>query len=194
MVENNDNYNENMILPDEETLPEDTEIEEEELEGNMKGKLMKLKEKLVQCEEEKKSHLDALQRARADFLNSKRRLDEQLERDRERAADKILTELLDLADSFDTATADTELWEAIDPKWRNGIEAIHTKLLSILRSNSVTPLDPTGQTFNPEEHEAVSNQVVEDETQVEKVITVLQKGFKRKNTVIRPARVVVGIK
>jgi molecular chaperone GrpE len=193
MVERNDKNNDEMIEDEEETLPmDDVEVEVEE--AGMKDKLRQLREKLAACDEEKRKHLEDLQRVRADFLNSKRRLEEQLERDKERAADKILMELLTLVDSFDTATADKALWDTIDPTWRTGMEAIKSKLDSILKNNHVEAIDPTGLPFNPAEHEAVSDTKVEDERLVDTVITVLQKGFKRNGMVIRPARVVVGTK
>ena len=112
----------------------------------------------------------------------------------ERAKDKILTELLTLFDSFDTAMADKGVWESVDEKWRTGVEAMHTKLVSILHTNNVYPIDPVGKPFNPEEHEAVSNQEVTNDADIDMVLAVLQKGFKRGDTIIRPARVVVGTK
>lgn len=169
----------------------DTELEVEE--AHYKDKLKSLREKLKICEEEKRVHHDSLQRARADFLNSKRRLEEQLARDKERATDKLITELLTLADSFTMARSDKD-WDSLDAKWKNGIEAIETKLTSILKSTNVTPIDPRGEPFNPAEHEAVSNAAVTSESEVDRVVTVLQKGYKRGSDIIRPARVVVGTK
>ncbi len=192
MVEINDIHNDDEIVTEDEILPEDIDTDEESTEAHMKDSLRTLREKLRTCESEKMKYMEDLQRARADFLNSKRRLEEQLERDKARATDKILSELLTLVDSFDTAMADTALWETIDARWRSGVEAIHTKLLATLKSNNVVPLDPIGQTFNPEEHEAVSNVQVSDATQVDTIVSVLQKGFKRQDTIIRPAKVVVG--
>ncbi len=90
--------------------------------------------------------------------------------------------------------ADTQLWKTIDEKWRSGVEGIHAKLLSILKGNNVEQFDPTGLAFNPEEHEAIANTEVTDDADVEKVLTVLQKGFKRNDTTIRPAKVIVGTK
>lgn len=193
MVEKDIEHEDEMIVEDE-ILPEDMDLDPEAEEGSAQDKIKALREKLKVCDEEKRGYLEDLQRTKADFLNSKRRLEEQLARDKDRATDKILVELLTLMDSFDTATADKALWDSIDARWRTGVEAIHTKLLSIFKSYGVTPLDPVGLPFNPEEHEAVSNSMVEDEAQVDMVVAVLQKGFKRKDTIIRPARVVVGIK
>lgn len=173
-----------------ETPQDDIELDEEE--GILNDKLKLLKQKLSVCEEEKRGYLEELQRTRADFLNSKRRIEEQAQREKERAKDKILIELLTLVDSFDTAMADKEVWETVDVKWRNGIEAIQSKLQSILTAHHITPIESVGKQFNPEEHEAVSSTQVDDDTHIDTVITVLQKGFKRGDTIIRPARVVVG--
>ncbi len=194
MVEKNDIHDEDDVVTEDEILPEDIELDAEGEEVHMQEKLKALREKLKVCEREKMKYLEDLQRNKADFLNSKRRLDEQLERDRERATDKILKELLTLVDSFDTAMVDKVLWDTIDERWRVGVEAMHTKLLSILKSNNVEPTDPIGEQFNPEEHEAVSNSPVTDERDVDTIVAVLQKGFKRNGTIVRPARVVVGTK
>ncbi len=194
MVEKNDIHDEDDFIAEDEILPEDIELDAEGEEVHMHAKLKRLREKLKACEDEKRTYLEDLQRTKADFLNSKRRLDEQLQRDKERATDKILKELLTLVDSFDTAMVDKELWDSIDTKWRVGVEAIHTKLISILKSNNVEPVDPKGEVFNPEEHEAVSNSPVTNSDDVDTIIAVLQKGFKRNGTIIRPARVVVGTK
>lgn len=173
-------------------LPEDVELEADEEEVSVQNKLQSLRKKLTQCDEEKRMYLEDLARVRADFLNSKRRLEEQLARDKERSVDKLLFELLTLVDSFDTAMADKALWETVDERWRLGVEAIHAKLLGTLKSNNVIPLDALGHSFNPEEHEAVSGVSVENLDEVDTVVTVLQKGFKRNDTILRPAKVVVG--
>ena len=194
MVEKGEKHEENEVVREDEFLPEDVEIEVGEEEESMGGKLKKLREKLSACEEEKRNHLEEIQKIRADFMNSRRRLEEQLALDKERATDKILYELLTLVDSFDTAMIDKELWETIDKNWRVGIEGIHSKLLALLKSNNVIPTDPTGFPFNPVEHEAVANAPVQDDAQVDTIVAVLQKGFKRNDSVMRPAKVVVGVK
>lgn len=194
MVHKKDSHRDDDVVSEEENIAEFNDIDLETEDESLQDKIKALRAKLAASEEEKKQCQDDLQRTRADFLNSKRRLEEQLARDKERAADKILFELLTLIDSFDTAMADKDLWETIDEKWRTGVEAIHTKLLSILKSNNVEQYDPIGQPFNPEEHEAVSSMVVTDADQVEKILAVLQKGFKRNETIVRPAKVVVGHK
>lgn len=163
------------------------------LSADISQKIKKLKENLAQCEAEKRKNLEDVQRARADFLNSKRRLEEQAVRDKERAGDKIIEDLLMVIDSFDTARADKARWDNLDPQWRVGIDGIYNKLFSILKDNNIECIDPLGLPFNPLEHEAVSNIHVGNAADVDTITAVLQKGFKRKEILIRPARVVVGI-
>ncbi len=193
MREIHDDTNEDIVRDAEAYEPQD-DVELEETEEASGAKIKDLREKLKKSEEERRLAEENLLRTRADFLNSRRRLEEQLTRDRERAADKILEELLTIIDSFDTAMADKAKWESIDSTWRSGMEAIHAKLLAILRGYQVFPIDPSGQKFNPSEHEAVSNATVADASQVDTIIAVLQKGFKRGDTILRPARVIVGTK
>jgi molecular chaperone GrpE len=192
MKEKNHSFDEEVMVDAEDILSESTEHDIDAEDATYKDKIKVLREKLATCEEEKKKNLDDLHRTRADFLNSKRRLEEQFVRDRERATDKLLTELITLVDSFDMAMADTELWQSVDMRWRSGVEAIHTKLLATLREQGMIRLEPLGESFDPQEHEAVSSSVVSDAAKVDTVVAVLQKGFKRNNTIIRPAKVVVG--
>ncbi len=194
MVHKKDSHIEEEIISEEENIAEIDDIDLETEDESSKDKIKILREKLMASEEERRKCMDDLQRVRADFLNSKRRLEEQFARDKERATDKILFELLTLIDSFDTAMIDKELWGTIDEKWRVGVEAIHSKLLSILKGNNVEQFDPAGLPFNPEEHEAVGNIPVTEESQDEAVVAVLQKGFKRNDSIIRPAKVIVGTK
>ncbi|QQR65178.1 nucleotide exchange factor GrpE [Candidatus Kaiserbacteria bacterium] len=191
MVHTHDKDEEEEIVTEDDTIPQDSEMDLEDEEEQLSDKLNNLRRKLAVCEAEKQKHLEELQRTRADFLNSRRRLEEQVVRDKERATDKILVELLILADSFDIAMNDKE-WASVDAKWRSGVEAIQATLASLLRQYQVASQDPVGSSFNPEEHEAVLNTPVTDETQIDTVIAVLQKGYKRGDHIIRPARVVVG--
>lgn len=191
MVDTHDKDEVEEIVTEDDATPQDTDIDLEDEEEQLGDKLKNMRKKLVACEAEKQKHLEDLQRARADFLNSRRRIEDQVSRDRERATDKILVELLTLADSFDIAMSDKE-WASVDAKWRSGVGAIQSTLASLLRQYQVTPQDPVGSHFNPEEHEAVLNTPVTDETQIDTVIAVLQKGYKRGDHIIRPARVVVG--
>ena len=189
---------ENKIQEDIELTGEDnmTDPELEVVEENTNNKLKNLREKLKSCETEKMEHLEELQRTKADFLNSKKRLEEERIQDRERAVNDQIEKLLPLCDSFHMAMANKEAWEAVEPQWRAGIEGIHSQLHSILTSYNVTEVSPLGEDFDPEKHDAMGNAPVTEQKENGKVVQVIQNGFSRKTpqgeTLLRPARVIVG--
>ena len=186
--------NEKEANHDDVEIKEDTqtdELELEDIENNSKGKLNALRAKLKTCEKEKKNHLENLQRAKAEFLNSKRRLDGQREIDAERELTSHIKKLLPLCDSFQLAMSDKKAWKNIDAMWRKGIESIHTQLESILTSYGVESINPQGELFNPELHEAVSTDEGKPDIEPETVIKVLQLGYTRNNELIRPAKVIL---
>lgn len=172
------------------------EAELEDIEENSAQKIKEIKRKLKECEKEKMDALEDLQRAKADFLNGKRRLEEERSRDKERAIETQIEKLLPLCDGFMMAMSDKAAWEAIDATWRKGIESIYTQLQSILASYNVRTIDPTGEAFDPQLHEAMANVPVETAAEHHRVISVLQYGYLReiggKTELLRPARVTVG--
>jgi len=185
---------------DVEITSEDTEIHEpelEETEGNQSSFNNTLRDKLKACEAEKRDILEESQRAKADFLNAKRRLEEERKRDRERGTIAHIEDLIPLCDSFQVAMSNKEVWEKADENWRKGIEGIYSQLLNILSSNQVTALNPLNTAFNPHQHEALSTTPVTDKKAHDTVIAVIQMGYELKKAdgrteLIRPARVVIG--
>lgn len=163
---------------------EDTDIEgEEELAGL---KLKKLKEKLKQSEKDKMTALEDLQRARADFLNARKRLEEERVTDRERAKLQHIEEMLPLCDSFSMALSDPA-FQSLPENLKKGVLGINMQLESILRGYNVEEVGKIGDKFDPNIHEALA-----DEGGTGNVKDVLQKGYKMKDRVIRPAKVIVG--
>ena len=183
-----------------EVTNEEADVEEPELvdvEERGADKIKKLKETISRLEDEKKQLLDESQRAKADFLNARKRLEEDRIRDRFRIQKQHVLELLPLCDSFQMAISNKEAWAKADPAWRTGIEGIHTQLQNILATYQVTTIDPTGEHFNPHKHEAVGTEVVADKKQVDTIVSVVQQGYEMKHgdttELIRPARVTTGI-
>jgi molecular chaperone GrpE len=181
-----------------EHMDEDAAIDEEleDIEENSEQKIKELRNKLKACEKEKSEHLENLQRAKADFLNGKRRLEEERLRDKERAITAQIEKLIPLCDSFHMAMSDVKAWEAIDATWRKGIESIKNQLDAILTSYGVVEVHPQGETFDPNLHEAMTNVPTQNKDEHHKVMQVIQNGFIRKmgdsTELIRPARVTVG--
>ncbi len=184
------------IRDEEELVPEENETrevgEDEDTEVSFEAKIKTLRAKLTECQTEKAEHLETLQRTRADFLNSKRRLEEQLERDRERITNDLIADILPLIDSFETALNDKSHLEMLDATWRSGIEQIYAQAMNFLKRNETEAIATTGVVFNPYEHEAITNTATEHAHEVDTVTVILQKGYKRRDTIIRPAKVAVG--
>lgn len=160
--------------------------------GDAAASVKKLKEKLKNCQKERQEYLDGWQRAKADLLNQRKRLEDEQSRTALRAKAKILTDLLSLSDSFDMAFKDADAWKTLDQSWTKGIEGIHAQLGRILKEYNVTEVTALGQPFDPNVHDAVSEAPVEDEKQDHTVVEVLQKGYKMEDTLLRPARVIIG--
>jgi molecular chaperone GrpE len=181
------------------TNDEDIDLEETELidlEEKSGDRIKKLREKLSHCEDEKKQLQDDLQRTRADFLNARKRLEEERARDRIRHRKEHVEELLPLCDSFEMAMSNKDVWEKADEIWRKGIEGISNQLMRLLNSYGVKVIEPKGEPFDPYRDEAVGTEVVGDEKLVDTVVSVLQRGYEiqvgETTEVIRHARVTIG--
>lgn len=179
------------VVPDEaELVPDEFETTDEEgASQSMQQKLKDLRTKLQAAEAEKRASLEELQRTKADFLNSRKRLEEQQHAAIKRSEDTFVSALMPLADSFYMAMKDTEAWNAVDESWRKGVEGIHQQLKRILDEHHVSPLDPTGETFDPNRHEAVGTAEHDGESDI--VLEVVQIGYERDGAVLRPAKVVI---
>lgn len=178
-----------------------TDMNEPELsdvEENQKDIISSLKKKLKHAEEEKRTILEDMQREKADFLNARKRLEEERLRDRQRSTMNHIEELIPLCDSFEMAMSDKAVWEKADANWRKGIEGIYGQLERLLTSYKVKRVHPLGQSFNPHQHEALSMTPVTDHDKHDTVIQVIQSGYEithpdGTNELIRPARVAIGV-
>ncbi len=169
----------------EETTP-DADISLEEEESRSSDKIKKLQTKLKESEAARTTLHEDLQRVKADFLNAKKRLEDQKQRDIERVTMDHFEALLPLCDSFDAAINDPH-WESADETWRKGVEGIYGQLQNLLKASGVSVIDPLDAPFNPYEHDALRGEG-------EIVTEVYQKGYKLQNAVIRPAKVSVEAK
>ena len=185
--------NEEQVVPEADDLEGD-DIETLEQEEQLTNIIKSLKKELREIKKQNAQHLEEAQRAKADFLNSKRRLEDQLQLDKERVKDAFFVELLPLIDSFDLAIAEEKASKKTDSKVWEGVVAIHAQLHALLAKHNVSEIDPLNEPFDPEKHEAVSNTGVEDDTQVDTVLAVHQKGYELGNRLLRPARVSVGVR
>jgi len=178
--------NENEDLELEMEVGDELEDESLEIEDETSAdKLKRLREKLKLAEKDKMSALEELQRARADFLNARRRLDEEKVSDRTRMTAGLIEDILPLADSFDMALGDPAFETAPD-NLKKGLQGIYLQLSSILKGYGAEAFGKTGDEFDPNIHEALADNgngsVVKD---------VVLKGYKMNDKIIRHAKVTV---
>lgn len=129
---------------------------------------------------------DAL-RERADLENQRKRIARDVEQARKFANEKLLGELLPVFDSLDAGL--TMAGGEASPL-RDGMELTYKQLLKIAADNGLTLVDPIGQPFNPDQHQAIS-QIDAATVPPGHVAQVFQKGYLLNERLLRPALVVV---
>lgn len=196
---NNDVTQEENISPNEEqTTSNDNEddIEFEEVDDNgeidVKITIKKLREKIKKLEGEKQEYLDLSQRTRADYINFKKEVESNQVSNRKFATKRFIEELLPVLDAYDMAQANKEAWEKVDQNWRIGIEYIFNQFKTVLENEGVVQFGKVGDKFDPNLHETMQSVEVENEIEDEKIVKVLQNGYKMHDSILRPARVHLG--
>ncbi len=184
-------------FPDE--IEDDAEVVEfefnEDGEEDLRKTLKKIRVDLKQAKKEKEEYLTGWQKERAGFLNYRKEEEERNTNFKNIVQERILERFLSIMDSFDMAFANKEAWEKVDANWRTGVEYIYAQMNSVFEEYGINAIGKVGEKFNPEFHESI--EIVEtDENEKDGTIAfVLQKGYKTKNKVLRPARVnVYGVK
>ncbi len=174
--------------------PDDISFEETNEEGEIDTRttIKKLREKLKKVEAEKQEYLDLSQRTRADYVNFKKEVESNRASDRKFATKLFIEELLPVLDSYDMAQGNKETWEAVDKNWRMGIEYIFAQLRTVLEGKGVTQFGKIGDTFNPELHESMEQVNVDNESDNDKIMKILQNGYNMNDMILRPARVHTG--
>ena len=144
---------------------------------------------LIEAQMEAKTNEDGWQRARAEFANYKKRIERERSELFQRAALDTLKALLPIIDDFDRAFESVPAALGEEP-WLNGISMIQRKFINLLELYEVEAIDPTGDPFDPNLHQAIG---AEESDAVESghVIATLQKGYRAGDNVLRLALVKV---
>jgi molecular chaperone GrpE len=149
-----------------------------------------LEEKLASAQLAATDNWDKLLRVQAEMDNLRRRTEKDLQNAHKYALEKFARDLLAVVDSLElgiqAATADAP--EVT--KLREGSELTLKQLLGTLEKFGVAQIDPQGQKFSPELHQAMA---VEPSTEIEPntVVKVFQKGYQLNDRLLRPAMVVI---
>lgn len=166
---------------------ETTETEEEGVEEKTAEEL--LQEKVDKLEEELKQSEDKYLRLYAEFENFKRRKNKEIETNNVYKSQKVITEILPSLDNLERALQVESDNEEIKSLLK-GVEMVYEGLLNVLKSEGVELIETENAQFDPNYHHAVM-QEEDSEKESGEILDTLQKGYKLKDRVIRPAMVKV---
>lgn len=149
------------------------------------AEIASLKEQLAKSESQK----DDMLRTLADYENSRKRAQRDLETERKYAHEKLAADLLPAFDNLDRAVAAAKNAGDQGPLVK-GVLATQFQLLDILKRHGIVTIESLGQPFDPNLHEAVQ-MMPGTEQPANTVVQVLQQGFRIHDRVLRPASVVI---
>jgi molecular chaperone GrpE len=171
------------------TFEEDVDLEYQD-ESLCKDKMKKLREKLKICEKEKQEYLDGWQRMKADSINEKKRLIEQVDKAKTLGKVEAIETIIPVLDSFEMAFKG-DAWTKVDEIWKQGVEYIHKQFESALEALGVSSFAKEGENFDPQIHESIKEVKTNDKLKDNKIAKVLRQGYRNKDLIIRPAQVEV---
>ena len=184
------------VEQNQEIKEETTEILEEEhfKQPEEKSDTSKYEEQIKKLQEENKQLTEKVKLTQAELINYRKRKDEEVQTLLKYANVDIVSEILNVVDNFERAITHANDSENAElKKYNDGINMIYTNLKSILNKFGVEEINRVGEVFNPNEEQALLTDSVEDKED-EVVLEVLQKGYKLKDRVIRPASVKINQK
>src|SRR4051812_15151698 len=139
------------------------------------------------AEDKAAEYLALAQRTQADFENFRKRAVKDMAAAGARAKAGLIRELLPVVDNIERALGAVD---DSDDGVGQGLKLVYAELEGVLSRNGVVAMEPTGEVFDPNVHEAISTRPAGD-AESGTVVEVVEKGYKLDETIIRPARVVV---
>ena len=149
-----------------------------------------LKAKLEEAEKKAAEYWDQLLRIKAEMENTRRRTQRDLENAHKYALEKFAVELLPVKDSLELGLQATEQANGNIDNLRQGTELTLNMLSQAFEKFNLKELNPQGEKFNPEHHQAMSMQE-NAEVEANTVLAVMQKGYLLNDRLVRPAMVMV---
>lgn len=142
------------------------------------------------AENEAEKLREDLLRAHAEMQNMRRRAERDVEHAHKFALEKFVSELLPVVDNLERALKALEDEGALDSAVGEGIQLTRKSFLDALQRFNVEPIDPVGEPFDPDKHQAMTT-VPSPDHAPNTVIEVFQKGYLLNGRLVRPAMVVV---
>jgi molecular chaperone GrpE len=149
-----------------------------------------LKQLLAEAQAKAAENWDKALRAAAELDNVRRRVERESAQAQKYALERILGELIGVNESLELALKAVAGEDEETRAHLEGLALTHRQLWQTLERYGVSPIDPQGEPFNPELHEAVST-LESAEVAPNHVLSVMQKGYRLHERLLRPAMVVV---
>ncbi len=165
-----------------EQLEEETAVEELEID-----QIEILRNEIETLQQQSEEYLDGWQRERAEFANYKKRMDRERQQLQHNISGNIIRKYLEILDDLELALQNQPT-EGDGASWAEGIELVYRKFLSALEAEGVMPMEVAGQQFDPNLHEAISQEPSED-LESGQIIEVVRNGYLIGERVLRPATV-----
>jgi len=164
--------------------PEQTEAVQEDEGQEVENDLDAL---LSDAQKERDEYLELAKRTKADFENFRKRVAADVQAASARGKAEVAREVIDAVDNLERAL---EAADGDGEGLKSGVEMVLGNLRETLQRHGIEAVDPKGEKFDPNQHEALSTMPVEG-TEGGTVVEVMQKGYRMGEQLIRPARVVV---
>ena len=189
------NDEENMTQDKEETLPEQAEMAADEAGAEVESDdpIERLESELHTAQLSAVEARQDMLRMQADMDNLRKRLVREHEKTRLRTLERFMNDLLPVRDSLERGLEAASDPAATVEALIEGKQLIMKMLSKAMGDHGLKTIDPVGETFDPEKHEALT-MLTSDQHDENTVIDVIEKGYQLHNRLIRPAKVVVSRK
>ncbi len=148
-------------------------------------------DELAEALREKDQFKRLAQRAQADLVNYRRRIEVEQESSRLRNQQRIILRFIDVIDQLEVAL-ESDSMNGVDASWLEGIKAIQKNFVNALASEGFERFSSVGEQFDPRKHEALlSNPTTEHEPDT--IIAELRPGYVHNDEVVRPAQVKIAV-
>jgi molecular chaperone GrpE len=179
---------------EESVTPELMEVEElsEDFEANASAgnEEESIERQLERTQETVKDYWDQIMRLKAEMENNRKRAVRDIENAHKFALKNFTEALLPVIDSMDMGQQAAAAENASLKSIVEGTNMTETMFVQVLEKHGLKRLNPVGEKFDPEQHQAIS--MIEDENvKSDHVINVMQKGFSLNDRLVRPAMVIV---
>jgi len=148
-----------------------------------------LRGELAEIEQKADEYLRLAQRTQADFINYRRRIEEERAQQARDANIAFLQKLFPILDDFERALANATSGD-LESSWGQGVQLVERNLRGMLSADAVERIEAEGAEFDPRLHEAIGS-APSPEVPEGHVLQVVRQGYRKGDRVLRPAQVIV---